>query len=165
MANKTRLRAVSAEGVSLNAEFSLAVRPDGFALTLELRSGAADGDETPRNRDYERFMGLLFQRAAALDALLTGAWVASARTSNLNEADRLLRAEAYPYPIDLGAVADLETRAHQVIGGSERHWATAWCARAGKSEQARPAHLPSRHSAGRARAGGRDRPGRSALDG
>jgi len=109
LGKKARLRAVSAEGISLNAEFTLDIRPDGFDLILESRSGAAEGDETPRNRDYERFMGLLFRRAAALGATLTGAWVASARTSNLNEADRLLKAEAFPYPIDLAAVADLET--------------------------------------------------------
>lgn len=105
----TTLSAISPEGVPLNAAFSLRATPEGFELTMESRSGKAEGGQQPRNRDYERLMGLVFRRAAALDADLTGAWVASAKTRPLSAAERLLMADAYPYPVHLPAVIDFET--------------------------------------------------------
>jgi hypothetical protein len=95
----TALSAISATGERLNADFALALTADGFELTMESRSGVAEGGEPPRNRDYERLMGLVFRRAAALGADLTGAWVTSRRTAHLSAAERELTAAAFPYPV------------------------------------------------------------------
>ncbi|MER9841765.1 HNH endonuclease [Mesorhizobium australicum] len=74
-------------------------------MFIESRSGRTRGG-LARNPDYERLLELVLKRAGGLDAALIGAWVESEYTAHLSEDQRLLNAEAYPYPIELHSVAD-----------------------------------------------------------
>ncbi len=118
-----RLRAISSTGTPLDAEFTLVETVTGFDIFIESRSGAGSDRAPPRNRDYEKLMALVCRRAAALDANLVGAWVASGRTTGLPEAARQLTADAYPCPVRLAALPDIEhfrTRLSAAQGGIGR---------------------------------------------
>jgi hypothetical protein len=96
------LKAISADGQVLEAEFSVEVVDGQTTLILESRSGDA------RNVDYHPALRTLLTRLAELDARLTNAIVDSTVSRRLPFEQRQLRLRERTYPVRLRAEPDIE---------------------------------------------------------
>ncbi len=92
----------------LDAKFTLAKLPDGFALTVESRGGSDHGPNPSRNKNYVDGMLLHLKKMAAHDMRLDEIQVASAKALRLPESERVVWPEGYPRPLRMAAVSDFD---------------------------------------------------------
>ena len=93
------------KGRNLDAKFSLEKTRDGFALTVESRSGESGHN---RNREYAAGMRMHLKRMAEHDMVLFEVQAASRQALKLPESDRVVTLEGFSLPLRMNSVKDLE---------------------------------------------------------
>lgn len=76
------MRAVSDDGVTLDAEYQVEADGNHLALIMESRSGAS-GSRLPRNPDYNQALTILLSRLGSLNAVLADALVDSRQVHDM----------------------------------------------------------------------------------
>jgi 5-methylcytosine-specific restriction protein A len=96
----------SADGIELDANFTVEDAPNGYDLILESQGGPTGG-RPPRNTDYVAAIETHLTRLKALGATVTDLQIASQPIMKLPEEQRRINPAGFPTPIDLTRISDL----------------------------------------------------------
>ncbi len=99
---------LDARNMVVDSEFSLDTLEDKLCIVIESSGGANPTRGVKRrNPDYNKLVGLIFQRLKMADVCITGIVLDSLPVADLPVSERTAEIDR-PYPIDLSAIEDID---------------------------------------------------------